>query len=419
MLRDQAGSVCQNAVWASVRAPYIGSIDAKPSEQSTKPLLVNEYFPGYYVPSGNSSDGHLLFYRDGTVLAQPFNPNKLELSGDAVPVAEQVRGYLGFMSFFSASANGVLVYLGGNAGNTQLTWFDREGKNLGTVGEPGRIHALALSKDGKQAAVARFDSTSASKINLWLYDFVRGGASMRFTFDDSSDSFPVFSPDGRSIVFASTRDGAGNLYRRLTSGMRDEEVLLKSDERQYPYDWSPDGRFLLYSAVSSKTKDDIWILPMSPAPDGSRKPMLFQGTEFTETGAKFSPDGQWIAYHSNESGHHEVYVREFILGPDGKPEATAKHQISTGGGLYPHWRDDNKELTYMALDHSTIMSAAIATKPAFQTSAAKTLFQMPAGMLYSPAVTGDGKRFLVAGPVGQSGPQQFTVVLNWQAGLKK
>jgi Tol biopolymer transport system component len=242
---------------------------------------------------------------------------------------------------------------------------------------------------------------------------------MRLTFSDSSDSFPVFSPDGSSIVFSSTRDGYGNLYRKLTSGMRDEEVLLKSDEPQYPYDWSPDGRFLLYSAVAPKTKEDIWILPMSPAPDGSRKPMLFQGTEFIETGEKFSPDGQWIAYHSNESGRMEVYVRAFTLGPDGKPQATAKHQISTGGGLYPHWRDDGEELTYVALDHNTIMSAATATKPAFQTSAPKALFRMPAGMLYSPAVTGDGKRFLVAGPVGQSGPQQFTVVLNWQAGLKK
>jgi eukaryotic-like serine/threonine-protein kinase len=233
---------------------YVGSIDAKPSEQSTKPLLMNEYFPGYYVPSGNSSGGHLLFYRDGTVLAQPFNPNKLELSGDAAPVAEQVRSYVGFMSFFSASANGVLVYLGGNGGggNTQLAWLDREGKNLGTVGEPGRIHTLALARNGKQAAVARFDAHSASKINLWLYDFKRGGAPMRFTFSDSSDYFPVFSPDGSSIVFGSTRDGGGNLYRKLTSGMRDEELLLKSDERQYPYDWSPDGRFLLYSAVSPK-----------------------------------------------------------------------------------------------------------------------------------------------------------------------
>ena len=395
---------------------YVGTIDAKPSQQSFKPLLVNDSDPEYYVPSGDSSTGHLLFYREGTVLAQAFNPNKLELSGDPVPVAEQVGAYGGIYSFFSASTNGVLIYVGGNsAGSVQLTWFDRAGKNLGTVGEPGVFDALALSPDGKQAAVSRSDSSLLGKSNLWLLDLTRGGAATRFTFDATQDDYPVFSPDGNSIAFASARLGNSKLYQKLTSGIKDAELLLQSVEPKFPSSWSRNGRFLLYTARMPKTKDDVWILPM----DGSKKPpMPFQETEFNESSAHFSPDGHWIAYESDESGRFEVYVREFSIDPDGKPEPTAKHPISTTGGRVPHWSDDGKELFYVSGDRGRIMSAEINTKPAFQSLPAEVAFQVPAGVTTgTPA--GDGKRFLIGVPAGQNGPQQFTVVLNWQAGLKK
>jgi len=393
---------------------YVGSIDAKPSEQSTKPLLVNEIFPQYYVPSGDSGTGHLLFYRDGTVLAQPFNPNKLELSGEPVPIAEPVGSADG-SGFFSASTNGVLTYVEGNPnGNFQLTWFNREGKHLGTVGEPGNFGPSALSRDGKQAAVSRFDSQSRDS-KLWLFDFTRGGAATRFTFGASFDIAPVFSPDGSRIVFLSNRDGPGNLYQKLTNGAKNEEPLLKSTEAKLPDSWSEDGRFLLYTVQTAKAKGDIWILPM----EGSKKePMRFQATELLYSVAQFSPDGRWIAYDSAESGQAEVYVREFSLGSDGNPEPTGKHQISNGG-RFPQWRDDGKELFYMTLDQRTMMSAEITTKPAFRSLPGKILFQLPAAASTPPAVTGDGKRFLGAMPVSQSGRPQFTVVQNWQAELKK
>jgi Tol biopolymer transport system component len=393
---------------------YVGAMDAKPSQQSSKPLLVNDTDPEYYVPSGNSGSGYLLFYREGTVLAQAFNPNKLELSGDPVPVGEQVGVYGGLYGFFSASTSGVLIFVGGSpAGNVQLTWFNRDGKNLGTVGEPGFFRTLALSPDGKLAAVNRYDSSLLGRGNLWLFNLTRGGAPTRFTFDASQDENPVFSPDGSRIVFMSTRDGAPNLYQKLTSGIKDEEPLLKSDQAKFPSSWSRDGRFLLYTVASPKTTGDIWILPM----DGSRKAsMLFQGTEFSETDAQFSPDGRWIAYDSDESGRIEVYVREFSLGSDGKPEPTPKHQISNGGGSGPVWGEDGKQLFYMAPDRATIMSAEITTKPAFESLPGKVLFQLPAGVTTG---AGGGNRLLVAVPVTQSGPQQFTVVMNWQAGLRR
>jgi Tol biopolymer transport system component len=161
------------------------------------------------------------------------------------------------------------------------------------------------------------------------FDLGHGSAARRLTFDASEDIYPVFSPDGSRIVFMSLRDGNANLYQKFTNGAKNEEPLLKSAENKIPYSWSADGRFLLYAVQTAKTKGDIWILPM----EGSTKePMLFQATEFNETAARFSPDGHWIGYQSDESGRVEVYVREFLLGSDGKPEATGKHQISSGGG---------------------------------------------------------------------------------------
>jgi Tol biopolymer transport system component len=393
----------------------VGAIDAKPSEQSSKPLLVNPAFLEYYVPSGNSGTGHLLFNGEGTVLAQAFDPGKLELSGDPVPV-EQV-GNAQDLNFFSASTNGVLVYRGGSsAGNAELTWFDRQGRNLGTVGEPGRFSGFAISPDGKEAAVSRFELQGGGRLNLWLYDLTRGGSPARFTFGAFTDEDPVFSPDGSSIVFESNRDGPRNLYRKLTNGAKNEELLLKSSEQKYPYSWSRDGNFLLYSIYSSKEKFAVWILFM----DGSQKRIPFQATEFNETAARFSPDGRWIAYQSDESGRYEVYVREFTMGSDGKPEATAPHLISSVGGVAPHWRDDGKELIWASLDQRTMLSAEIVSfKPLFQSSPPGVLFQLPSVPSIPPGAARDGKKFLAALPLVQNGPQQFTVVQNWQARLKK
>jgi eukaryotic-like serine/threonine-protein kinase len=405
---------------------YVGSIDAKPSEQGSKPLLVNDGLFALYAPSGSSnpadsSKGYLLFARDGTALAQPFDPDKLELSGDPVPVDEQMGNFSAPAAFLSVSTNGVLAYMRGNTLNAQLTWFDREGKNQGTVGDPEFFNTLALSRDGKQVAASRIDFGPVRNATLWLYDVARGGSPTRFTFGTFTHDYAVFSPDGSRIVFRSLRDGPGNLYQKLASGAKDEEPLLKSDADKIPYSWSRDGNFLLYVVRTPKTKDDIWILPM----DGSKKPpMLFQATEFNETAPLFSPDGHWIAYDSDTSGRNEVYVREFSLGSDGKPEATAPHLISDGGGRLGHWRDDGKELSYLSPDGKTIMAAEISSKPVFQASPAKALFQIPgsadaAGLFDALVATADGKRFLVGVPFRQSGPQQITVVLNWQAGLKK
>jgi serine/threonine protein kinase/Tol biopolymer transport system component len=399
-------------------AIYLGSLDAKPEQQSLQPLVASNW-GAIYAPSADPGTGYLLFMRDGTLMAQSFDNRRLELKGQPMPIAEQVADNAGGCCFgaFSASANDVLAFRQAATPGAQLTWYGRDGKVLGTIGEPGLLRDPALSRDGKQVAVSRSDSRGVGKTaNLWLLDLTRGGASKRLTFDASLDDFPVFSPDGSRIVFSSTRDELGSLYQKLTSGAKEEESVLTSSEEKYPSSWSLDGRFLLYTVRTTKTQGDIWILPM----EGSkREPMPFQATESNEFWPKFSPDGHWVAYESDESGHFEVYVREFTLGSDGKPEATGKHQISTGGGMVLQWRDDGKELFYEALDRRTILSAEITSKPIFQSLPGKELFRLPSALSTVPAVTGDGKRFLVAMPISQSGPPQFTVVLNWQTELKK
>jgi eukaryotic-like serine/threonine-protein kinase len=393
---------------------YIGSLDAKPEEQDSKRLLATDWGPAY-VPSSDPSLGQLLFMRDGTLMAQPFDTRRLELSGEAVTVAEQVGAFIDG-GLFSASANGVLVYRTGSVGGaSQLTWFDRKGKVLGTAGEPGTYINLALSPDGTRAAVTRSDLSGA----VWLVDFSRG-TTTRFTFGDSISLFGTWSPDGSRIVFASNRSGVMDLYQKLASGVKDEELLLKSSENKFPTSWSRDGRFLLYRTSDPKTnKYDLWVLAFEDV----KKPFPFLSTEFNNAEGGFSPDGHWVAYVSDESGRYEIYVRTFSPNSTAEVSDTGgKWLISTNGGNQPRWGGDGKELYYLAPDRK-LMAVEIATNPVFRAGAPKALFQTPPSgtstIESSWDLTPDGKRFLFAVPTEQTVQAPFTVVLNWQAGLKK
>jgi Tol biopolymer transport system component len=280
---------------------------------------------------------------------------------------------------------------------------------LGTVGELGNYEGLALSPDGTRVALSkRSDLTS----NIWLVDLSRG-TSTRFTFGSGIDSNPVWSPDGSGIIYSSGND----LYRKLASGVRDAELLLKSSEAPRASSWSRDGRLLLYGVLDPKTKADIWALPL----DGDKKPIPFLVTEFNEEGAHLSPDGHWVAYYSNESGHFEIYVRSFPMSSAGTAaEAGGKWQISNGYGRQPHWRGDGRELYYIG--DGSVMAVEIATNPRFRAGKPKPLgFSVGNGPVGWDCAA-DGRRFLVAVPKGaakNSGPESFTVILNWQTGLKK
>ena len=394
---------------------YLGSLDAKQEQQGISRLVATDFAP-VLAPSPNRNEVELLFLRDGALQAQTFNLVKLQMAGDPVTVAEGVGSYLGF-GFFAASTNGTLIYRGGSGYQRfQMTWFDRQGKTLGTEGEPAYLlDGAAFSPDGKQAAVT-LRSPSGRWSNLWLLDFARAGAATRFTFfERDMDRAPVWSPDGTRIVFASNRNGMFDLYRKLTNGTRDEEVFLRSDENKSSDDWSPDGHYLLYRSHSTKSRGDLWILADPGNATSSGKPMLFQGTDANERDGKFSPDGRWVAYSSDESGRDEIYVREFALSAEGsRLEPTAKRQISTGGGTFPDWRRDGQELIYISNDRRTVMSAEVATTPVFHAGLPRPLFQLPQGAL-TPAVTVDGQRFLAPVPVQSAVPEPFTVLVNWSA----
>ena len=386
----------------NVAGIYIGAIGAK-----ERTRILGDESNAAYAPSRDG--GYLLFSRGGNLMAQPFDAGKLRLSGDPFPVAEQV-GYdsILILGFFSLSQNGVLVYdSGSDHGDDELTWFDRAGKRLGTVGDRARHQAPSLSPDEKQVAIDRVDSQSKG-YDLYLIEFGRG-VSTRFTFDPRSDISPVWSPDGTRIAFASNREGNYNLYQKIASGAGKDELLWKSDRPNVPTDWSLDGRFLLYFQMDLKTKADLWVLPVS----GERKPFAFLQTEFNERSGAFSPDSKWIAYDSDESGRREIYVQPF-------PPSGAKWQISKSGGTVPKWRRDGRELFYLGAD-GKLMAVAINAGATFQASIPAPLFDHRVlNPLARFAVTRDGKRFLIPASLAAAATASpVTVVINWMAGLKR
>jgi len=354
------------------------------------------------------AQGYLLFVQAGRLVARPFNVNRLAFTGDAAPVAEQIQsgGIVGGAAKVSVSRNGVLVYRS-NPVSVRPTWFDRTGKPLGTVGEAGDIDGVRFSPDHKTVA-STVREASGGNVDVWLYDLSRG-LPLRFKFDAANDSAPVWSPNGRTIAFQSSRSGHFDLYRRPADGSRTEELLYADSLQKLPTDISLDGRYLAYQTISSSNNFDIWILTDPLGTPGASKPYPFLQTEFNESGARFSPDGHWIAYVSNESGRFEVDVAAFP-GPGGKK------QVSPAGGDAMRWRADGNELFYVAPDNR-LMAVSVDTKGG--------VFEIKkVASLFGPVTTGydvsdDGQKFLVlVHPDGETGGP-LTVVQNWTVGLKK
>jgi eukaryotic-like serine/threonine-protein kinase len=389
---------------------YLGSLDDKPKQQSSKRLIATNY-SAEFVPSPNRASGEILFLRDGTLFAQPFDLRRLELAGEAVPVAGQVASFLA-EGHFSASRSGTLVYrTGGAGGSYKLARFDRQGNTLGmpTDADYG-ANTLALSPDGSRVAVERIDEALADS-NIWLLDLARGGRT-RFTYTKSGlDRKAAWSPDGTRIAFSSARNGKSDLYQRAVDGAGQEELLLKSGSPRYVTDWSRDGRFLMFEQMTESNRRDLWVLPMEGA--GERKPVPFLRAEFDSRAGRFSPDGRWIAYSSNESGDYEIYVRPFPAPAGGG----GKWMVSQGGGSEPHWRRDGRELFYIRPDGEVMVLEVSVGGAAFQSGIPKPLFKAT----FSPAwdVSADGTKFLFPIGGGETTEYPFTMILNWMALLKK
>jgi serine/threonine protein kinase len=361
------------------------------------------------------SDGYLLFVREGTLMAQRFDTGKLELLGDPTPMVENILsfpGEVGPTAYAAVSvAAGNLVYRTGDQQTTRLTWYDRSGRALETITEPGGYHELSLSKDDSKVLFGR--NEGAGPQDIYLQDLSRGNAT-RLTFDPESDNTAVLSPDETQVVFYSNRLGKNGFYRKSASGAGTDELLLTDDNGAYPDSWSSDGKYLLYERNGgTRTKVDLWVLPMT----GEAKPTSYLETPFEEAHAQFSPDSRWIAYTSNESGRPEVYIQSFPIGG-------GKWQISTTGGDQPQWRVDGKELFYIAPDRS-LMAVAISDATTMQVGRPVVLFQtvMPVSGItddrnnYVPSK--DGQRFLVNTLADTGNLQPLILVLNWAGELKR
>ncbi len=349
------------------------------------------------------AQGHLIFWRDGAVMAQPLDLSAQRLTGEPVPLAESVQGAATGGSF-SVSATGVLVYEAAGSSYAQLVWLDRTGKELGSVGAPGAYETMQLSPDEQLIGVGRSDRTGGV-VNLWIID-PRRTVSSRLTFGSERESNPAWSPDGRRIAFNSTRKGIKSLYDMASTG-GDEKLLMQGGSLSVS-DRSKDGRFLLFNDDVTR---DLWVLPLS----GDRKPLrVVHPTSGRVDQPNFSPDGKWIAYDAEESGRAEVYITPF-------PPTNDKWQISSAGGVQPRWRGDGGELFYLAPD-GAMMSVDLKMGARVEAGAPRALFRttlVPSVSSEQFAATRDGQRFLVMKPIADAQGPAASLVINWPALLKK
>jgi eukaryotic-like serine/threonine-protein kinase len=383
---------------------YLGSLDGTPPTRLLATTTAAVYASEY-----------LLAVDQSLLTAWPFDVDRRSL-GDPIPVARRVGSDENlFVGAFSVSMTGLLAHRVTIAGERQLVWVTRTGTRVSTVGLQDENNLLnpALSPDGKRVAVQR---TIDGNADTWVLD---DDSVTRVTLHPKNDNAPVWSPDGRRLIFRSNRSGAFDLYEKLATGPGTEQPVLTNSQNKFPLDWSIDGRILLYQVLDPSTGFDLWAMPLL----GERKPFVVVQTRFNERNGELAPNGRWLAYDSNEpSGRSEVYVQPF-------PNALEKSQISTGGGVAPRWRRDGKELFYIAPDGS-LMAVPVRTSAddqALELGAAVRLFRVP--IVFGGSATGgavrqqyevspDGERFLV-NVAADEAATPITIVQNWPASLRK
>jgi Tol biopolymer transport system component/predicted Ser/Thr protein kinase len=385
---------------------YVGSIDAKPGDQSRERVL--DVQTGVGLASAGGVE-YMLYLRNQVLFAQEFDLKALKLTGEPVPVAENVGDNGIAAGFFSVSQNGILVYRENDEKNSRLTFLDRSGKAVRTIGEVGEFNTMALSPDGTAVAVERVDSMTRNS-DLWV--FRDGGGSMRLTFDASRQTSPVWSADGRQVVFYSDRGGQHGVYEKATSGAGGEQLLFQSKKTMTPSTWTSDSKYLL--GYNTLGEGHLWMLEL-----GSQAPVPLFTSQFNEVGARLSYDNRWIAYRSNESGRFEIYVRQFDERAPGGPAANGSEwTVSRGGGDGVRWRKDGNEVYYMAPDGTLMAAEVVKSGEGLEIKTPKALFR---AQVYSRFwdVTADGQQFLFPLPVGGTVPKPFRMVLNWTAELKR
>jgi serine/threonine protein kinase len=371
-------------------------------DRSTRDVVTTETQAEY------ASD-HLLFVRERALMAQPFDPAAVQLEGEAAPLAEDVMVIQGAaLASFSISQTGVLSFATGRAEEqTQLEWRNRSGGDSSAFGDPAAYRAAAVSPDGTQAVAQVVDATTGTQ-DLWIFDIERG-LRTRFTFDPGQDTWPIWSPDGKTIYFSSNRGGNFGVYKKRLEGAGEVEEVILTERNVRSTSISPDGTHLFIFGPGEGTSTDLSTVAL----DGSANLSLYRRTEFAEACGAFSPDGKWAAYHSNESGETEVYVAPY-------PGPGRRWQVSTDGGVYPTWRSDGAEIIYTRFD-GTIMAVPVrAEGESFFVEGEEELFTIGPPSRGGPrfSMSGDVQRFLVVPPTTQRADSLLHLLVNWPTALE-
>ncbi len=383
-------AVKHNAPTSPETAVFLASLDGKENR-----LLFHTLSNPIYA------SGRLFFQRENSLVAQSFDPSNGKFSGEPQTLSENVQFDPGLWRMnLSASSDGMMLYASGTASGTEiLTWYDRSGKRLGTVGEQGEFYDLDLSPDEKKIATTELNTAIAT---IWIRDLANN-LKTRLTFSDGAHLTPLWSPDGKEVAFTSNQQAAISV--KTIGSSAPERTLLSSPNPIYQAisDWSHDGRYLMYEQGTG-VNTDLWVLPLS----GDSKP--FPYTSGSSRGT-FSPDGHWVAYVGQEGGRPEVFVAPF-------PWTGAKWQVSNGGGAGPRWRADGKELFYFDFNGVTAVEVDGAGS-AFQVGSSKLLFRLPLRGIMSReyAPSHDGQRFIAVTP-SEGSSQSLTLIQNWPAELK-
>jgi Tol biopolymer transport system component len=378
---------------------HVGSLDGATDKTLLTALSIGRY-----------AAGHLLYVREDSLLAQRLDPSRLEVVGDPVVIAPSVNVGDDWNGSYSFSASEALLLLAPDPPiPSRLLWFDRSGKEIGSIGEPGLFRFARLSPDGRRIAVTVWNSSRRVR-ELWLHD-AASSSGARFVFGSTDNGWPAWSPDGARIFFGTGRkkkSSQADIWVKSIDGSS-EEPYVESPDSTAPFDWSRDGRFLAVEkiALHGKRNGELWILNA-----GDLQHQVPFATEGDSEDARFSPDGKWLAFDSNESGKVEVYVRAFP-GPGGK------WKISMAGGGHPAWRGDGRELYFVGLD-DRIMAVPVNLQPTFQAGAPVPLFAIHRGVTDAVFdVSGDGQRFLVATAPDSTGSPPLAMLFNWTALTKR
>jgi serine/threonine protein kinase/Tol biopolymer transport system component len=344
--------------------------------------------------------GYLVYGNDGTLVARRFDAATGHLDGEPFVIAPRVRYfYSTSTTVFSAALNGDIVYQA-HTDSGKLAWFDRAGAEVGTIGAPTMLQGMRVSPDGRSVV---FDRADNSSYDLWRADLARG-VDTRLTTDAGSEFSGVWHPDGRTMFFAADRKGPPHLFRRdLTTGTDTE--LLPPGRFQEPMDVTPDGRTLVFVQRGVGGTANLWTMPL----DGSAPPVALFEAPFIQTGARFSPDGRFLAFASTESGALEIYVSPF-------PATGTKIRVTSGGGIHPRWNRDGRELFYLADRGHRIVAVPIDLKRAAEPGKPATVFSLTDTSIRDFDVSADGRRFLAHLALSDGDAQPLTAVVAWPSG---